>query len=106
MTTNELEQYLDTLDCRPLDVTEMDINEFQRIITNDVETYCLAIARIDRWDRRSHGFTIATILHIKSMNDESSRFPLSKKYQTYFERSSNEDDYMHKRIGELGDLKR
>ena len=105
MDINELERYLDALNFRPFNVTEVDINEFQRMLTDDVETYCSAIVKIDKWDRSSHGFTIATILHVKSMNDESSRFHLSKKYQKYFKRSSDQDDYMYKRISELGDLK-
>jgi hypothetical protein len=105
MITSEVEQYLDAFNGRPTDVTDMDTNEFQRIVTADIETFCSAIVKIDEWERDSKSFRIATRLHINSLRDTSSRFPLSEKYQSYFKRGSDENDFVHKRIIELGNIR-
>lgn len=102
MITRELEEYLNSLEKRDAsNVLEEDIIQFQEMILESPEVYCLAMDFIDRWTRKSNEFTVASAYHIHSSSEKFKGLPLSRKYGSYYKRVCDEKDVMSQRLMEL-----
>jgi hypothetical protein len=105
MIPAKLKEYLDSLKGKSISISEEEVIKFQQMITETPDIYCYAVDYIDRWERKSNEFSVATAYHTAIMSGKFKDLPLSEKYGSYYKRICDEADFMSQRLKELLDLR-
>ena len=81
----DLMLYLDSIkDKNPGEITDQEIIKFIETVTDNMETFCSMIDYIDRWNRASNEFKVATTMHIAAFHKNETGDLLCKQYMDYY----------------------
>lgn len=103
----DLKDYMDTIKNKTTNISMDELKEYLEYMTRDIETMVFGISYFDKWDRRSHEFSIATILHVAALKRcDDDDYPLAKTYREFYQRTCDPDDYANKMIDKLIELEK
>jgi len=101
-TPQKLTLYLDSIkDKDPGNISDQEIIKFIETATESIETFCYMVDYVDRWERASNEFKVATVMHIGGHHKNETGDLLGVKYMDYYRRATDPKDVANKMINDL-----
>jgi hypothetical protein len=101
-TPQKLTLYLDSIkDKDPGNISDQEIIKFIETATESIETFCYMVDYVDRWERASNEFKVATIMHLGGHHKNEIGDLLGVKYMDYYRRATDPKDVASKIINDL-----
>jgi hypothetical protein len=103
---NDLKDYMDTLKDKTTKISMDELKEYLEYMTRSIETMVLGIDYMDKWDRRSQEFGVATMFHVAALKRcDDNDYPLAKMYKEFYKRTCDPNDEANKMIDKLINLR-